>query len=107
MIDLFKEWFGEQGKLTPASRLLILVFAIVGMVCAPMVTWFAKGAYDEFKGQTERLAAIQLYLSAAQERARHRDERTAAIEVTNNKQQTQIEDHERRLIRIESVRGAQ
>ena len=105
MIDLFKEWFGEQGKLTPASRLLILVFAIVGMVCAPMVTWFAKGAYDEFKGQTEKLSEIQLYLSAATERARARDVRMVQVEMLNGKQQDQLNDHERRLIRIETVRG--
>ena len=107
MVERFSELFGNDGKLTPTSRFIMVAFALIGMTCAPFVVWFAKGAYDEFKGQTEKLSSIQLYLSAAQERARHRDERTTAIEVTNNKQQTQIEDHERRLIRIESVRGAQ
>lgn len=106
MMDLFKEWFGDHGTLTPASRFLILLFASVGLVCAPMVTWFAKGAYDEFKGQSEKLAEIQLYLSGATERARARDARTTILETVNGRQQDQLNDHERRLIRIET-RGQQ
>lgn len=105
MIALLTEWFGDNGKLTPASRLLIIVFAVVGLVTAPMVTWFAKGAYDEFKGQTEALAKIQLFLSASVERAKQRDERMGVLERQNVSQQTQIDDHERRLIRIETITG--
>jgi len=106
MIDILKDWFWDHGKLTPASRLLIILFAVVGLVTAPIVTWFAKGAYEEFKGQSEALAKIQLYLSAATERARQRDERMIGFEKQNNQQQMQLDDHERRLIRIETLNGA-
>lgn len=105
MIDILKDWFGDHGKLTPASRLFIILFAVVGLVTAPIVTWFAKGAYDEFKEQTKALSEIQLYLSGAAERAKQRDEKMMAVEKQNASQQMQLDDHERRLIRIETLNG--
>lgn len=105
MVALFEKWFGDQGTMTPAARLLILLFACVGLVTAPVMTWFSKSAYDEFKRQTERLAHIEGFLGVAAERARNRDERVDRLERSNDNQQGKIDDHERRLIRIETQRG--
>lgn len=104
-MDKIREWFGNEGKLTPAALLSILVFAIVGVLSAPLLTWFAKGAYDEFRDQSRKLSSIELFLAGASERARTRDVRLDSAEITNRSQQIQLADHERRLIRIEVPRG--
>lgn len=100
------DWFSPNGQLTVAARASLLAFAVVGLFCAPIVTWFAKGAYDEFKGQSQKLSEIERYMAGAAERAKQRDIRADQAEAMNRSQQGQLDDHERRLIRIETLREA-
>lgn len=103
----FSDWFGENGKMSAISRASILMFALVGLITAPMVAWFTKGIWEEFRDQTATLSKIERYMGEEKIRDEGRDRRITELHGVQRDHQSTLGDHEKRITRIESQRGNQ
>lgn len=99
----FTEWFGENGKMTAISRASILMFALVGLVTAPVVAWFTKGIWEEFRDQTATLTKIERYMGEEKIRDEGRDSRIAELQGATKETLRILNDHERRIYSIERM----
>jgi len=103
MMGTFSEWFAENGKMSAISRASILMFAIVGVVTAPIVAWFTKNIWEEFRDQTATLSKIERYMGEEKIRDEGRDSRIAELQGTSKETLRILNDHERRIFSIERM----
>lgn len=92
-----------DGKGAATARILIIVFAIVGIIVFSALKPLGVALLEEIHANHAAIDRMNSFIAGAEETRKTRDSQVADIAKRNDGQDTKIDDHERRLGRLESL----
>lgn len=107
MSDSLERMAGASDTtLAQLSRVLLIVFTIIGTPVFGVAGWLANRAADELSAVGQNLATVNITLARLEEVRAQGATLIASLQDTGKEQARQLFDHERRIVRIEARSAA-